>query len=125
MSRQHLVQLQEEEMINRHLNVVAMLENEWNIVQELPVGNERGHRQELIRNNVLCILNVQANWILLKLPGRYRNNERGLVLESGRIEMKLRSQQDDLENMWPVVPKHTVMFCGVSCLNGDLSHSVR
>ena len=93
-------------MINRHLNVVAMLENEWNIVQELPVGNERGHRQELIRNSVLCILNVQANWILLKLPGRYRNNERGLVLESGRMEMKLRSQQDYLENMWPIVPKH-------------------
>ena len=68
MSRQHLVQLQEEEMINRHLNVVAMLENEWNIVQELPVGNEYGYRQGLIRNNVLCILNVQANWILLKLP---------------------------------------------------------
>jgi hypothetical protein len=106
MNRHHLVQLWEEEMINRHQKVVAMLEEEWGKVQELPVGNEYGHGQEMIRNNVLCILNVQANWIQLKLPGRYRNNERGLVLESGKIEMKLRSEQDYLENMWPVLPKH-------------------
>lgn len=93
-------------MINRHQKVVAMLEEEWGMVQELPVGNDYGYRQEMIRNNVLCILNVQANWIQLKLPGRYRNNERGLVFESGRMEMKLRSEQDYLENMWPVLPKH-------------------
>ena len=106
MSRLDVVQLKEKEMINRHTNAITMLENEWKTVQELPVGNEYSYRQGLIRNNVLCILNVQANWILLKLPRRYHNNVMGLTLESGRLEMKLRTRKGYLENMWPVVPKH-------------------
>ena len=103
------------EYLNRQAAFIAWLESEWTKAQELLVGEppfgDFDHRQHLITNNTMCVLNTLANRLLStygESDSRSSADNGGYVMGKQRAVMdyRLRNEKGYLDNMWPTVGEH-------------------
>ena len=103
------------EYLNRQAAFIAWLESEWTKAQELLVGEppfgDFDHRQHLITNNTMCVLNTLANRLLStygESDSRSSADTGGYIMRDQRAVMDytLRNDKGDLDNMWPTEGEH-------------------
>ena len=104
---------QEQQVVLRiHTRALDFMEQRWREIKELSLSiprqkNKRRRVENLIRSNVMCILNTQANRILLTHTGRLIYPDIGITYAgNGIFRWKKRAIKSPRENMWPTVFDH-------------------
>ena len=95
-----------------HTRALDFLEQRWREVKELSLliprqENKRKRLENLIRNNLMCLLNTQANRILLTHTGKLIYTNMGITYAgNGTLMWKKRAIKSPRENLWPTVLDH-------------------
>ena len=91
-----------------HTRALDFLEQRWKEVKELSLliprqENKRKRLENLIRNNLICLLNTQANRILLTHTGKLIYTNMGITYAgNGTLMWKKRAIKSPHENLWPL-----------------------
>jgi hypothetical protein len=95
-----------------HTRALEFLERRWREVKELSLRiprqeNKRKRLEGLIRNNLMCLLNTQANRLLLTHTGKLIYTSMGITYAgNGALKWKNRESKSPHENLWPTVLDH-------------------